>query len=468
VSSTESCVSRPVVDDVPDPPRSRRRWAIFAVVAIALLMVSIDNTAVATALPAIGSDLDSPLAWTSWTITVYALGQLIAMPVCGRLCEQFGRKRMFLVAVAVFTAASAVCALSGQLPALIAARAVQGIAGGAVLPAATGLVADSFGAQRDRAVGMFTTVFPVGALVGPIVGGVLVSAAGWRSIFVVNLLPGLVLCVLGALLLREPRVVRARQDIDGWGIGLLIVLFLGAMTSSARLGVGGVLDPLGIAAAVLAVGALVLFARHVRRDPAAVIPARLIVGTLFGRMNVVNVLFGASAIGFSALVPLYAQLRYGIGPLAAGGLLTARAVGMISTAGLSVWLMRRTGQRVLIVGGFALIVVGLGLLAVPVSTSAQVWLMVAAGITGVGMGMAAPATNNAVMHLARDEVAAVSGLRGMFRQCGAIIAVSVVTAVGTASSAPAEVTAWAFVVLAVLLVCAVPLVLRVPDRREGW
>lgn len=468
MATVESDTSAPVIDSEPLQPASRRRWAVFGIVAIGLLMVSIDQTAVATALPAIGSDLHSPLAWTSWTITIYAVGQMIAMPVCGRLSEQFGRKRMFLVGIAVFTIASAACAFSGSMATLIAARAVQGVAGGALLPAATGLVADSFGAQRDRAVGMFTTVFPVGALVGPIVGGVLVGVGGWRSIFMVNLLPGLVLCVLGLLVLREPRRAQRRQHVDWWGIGLIVALFLAGMTSIARFGVGGGLDPLAVSAAVVAAGSLAFFARHLRRDPAAVIPARLLVGNPFGRMNVVNVLFGASAIGFSALVPLYAQLRYGIGPLAAGGLLTARAVGMIGTSGLSVWLMRRTGQRVLIIAGFGLIVTGLALLAVPVATGAPTWLMVAAAITGLGMGMAAPATNNAVMHLARGEVAAVSGLRGMFRQCGAIIAVSVVTAISTASSAPAEVTAWAFVALAGLLVCSVPLVLGIPDRRTGW
>ncbi|MGI5132911.1 MFS transporter [Pseudonocardia sp. CA-107938] len=468
MSTTERCPGRSLSDEAHAPPVARRRWLTFAVVAIGLLMASIDQTAVATALPAIGADLGSSLAWSSWTITVYALGQIIAMPVCGRLCEQFGRKRLFVVAVAVFTLASATCGLADHIAALVGARAVQGIAAGAILPAATGLVADSFGAQRDRAVGMFTTIFPVGAIVGPIVGGVLVSVAGWRSIFMVNVLPGVVLCLLAALVIRERRQARERQVIDWWGIALLVVLFLSAMTAAARLGTGRLVDPLALGAVGVAAGALAVFVRHIRRDPAAVIPARLVVGNLFGRMNVVNVVFGASAIGFSALVPLYAELRYGIGPLAAGGLLTARAVGMIGTSGLSVWLMRRTGQRVLISGGFGLIGAGLLLLAVPVAAGAHVWLMVAAGITGLGMGMAAPAANNAVMHLARGEIAAVSGLRGMFRQSGAIVTVSLITAIGTASSAPADITAWAFVALAGLLLAAAPLVLRVPDRREGW
>jgi Arabinose efflux permease len=475
VAAPERCTDRASVDvehgspAPPDiPPPSPRRWLILAIVSVGFLMVSIDQTAVSTALQAIGTDLGASLAWTSWTITLYALGQIIAMPVCGRLCEQFGRKRMFVIGVGMFTLASAACGLADHIGLLVAARAVQGLAGGAMLPTATGLVSDSFGPQRDRAVGMFTSIFPIGALIGPVVGGVLVHLAGWRWIFMVNVVPGLVLCLAAALLIHEKRPAGRRQTIDWLGIAVLVVLLLAVMTAAARFGNGSLTDPLALIGLGVAVVALPVFWWHIRREPDAVVPARLVVGNLFGRMNVVNVVFGAAVIGFGSLVPLYAQLRYGIDPLTSGGLLTARAVGTIGTSSLAVWLIRRTGQRVLIIGGFAVVVAGVLMLAAPVASGVEMWLTIGAAITGLGMGLSAPAANNAIMHLARGEVAAVSGLRGMFRHCGAIAAVSTVTALTTASAVPGEVVAWSFVVLAGLLVACVPLVLTIPDRREGW
>ncbi len=183
---------------------------MFGVVAIALLMVSIDQTAVATALPSIQRDLDTTLAWSGWTITIYSLGQIIGMPVAGKLSDQFGRKAVFMVVVGVFTLASLCAGLVHDIDLLIALRAVQGLAGGGIVPSATGIVSDQFGHDRDRAIGMFTSIFPIGAIIGPIVGGVLVTYSSWRAIFLINLPLGVVMLALTAVLIgRTPRSDRA-------------------------------------------------------------------------------------------------------------------------------------------------------------------------------------------------------------------------------------------------------------------
>ncbi|OLT14688.1 MFS transporter [Pseudonocardia sp. CNS-139] len=454
--------------DVP----TRGRWSVFAVVAIGLLMASMDQTAVATALPTIGRELDVPLAWGSWTITVYALGQIVALPVAGRLAEQFGPKRVFLVAIAAFTVASLVCGLAANVGMLIAARAVQGLVGGAILPSASGIVADRFGRDRDRALGLFSSVFPLGAIVGPILGGVLVTYSGWRSIFLINLLPGILLCGLGLWLITDLRERSARQQVDVLGIALLTTGFLTGMagvtllgTDPGRIAAG---DPATIGALLLAVLAAVLFLRHARRRPDAVVPMRLLRGQGMGTMNAINVLFGVGVVGFSALVPLYAEQRYGLVPLAAATLLTARAVGMMCTSGLSVLLLRRLGHRPLVVIGFLLLVAGFVLFAMPAVGPPQVWLTLAAGVTGLGVGLASPAANNASLHLVPGEVAASTGLRGMFRQTGGIVAISVTTAILTTSTDPGHTQAWIFVGVAVLLAVVVPLAFRVPNHRGAW
>lgn len=448
-----------------------KRWTVFAVIAVALLMASIDQTSVATALPTLQNDLGGSLAWTSWTITVYSLGQIMCMPIAGKLSDQFGRKNIFLAAIAMFTLTSLFAGMSGNIATLIVVRVFQGVAAGAIMPSATGIVADQFGRDRDRAIGLFTSIFPIGAIIGPVVGGVLVTYTSWRAIFLINLPFGLLLLVLVPLLIHKTPHSNSTQ-IDLRGIALLTGLLLSTMTAITALGTPGDLWLQLTATAVAAVVAAVLgwrFLRHAARHPHAVIPLRLLRGRTFGVMNTVNVMFGAAALGFGTLVPLYAEHRYGIAPLAAGGLLAIRAIGMISLSSLSVFLLRRTGHRILMIAGFGLITVGLVLLALPPQgLSAQAWLSVAAGVTGLGMGMAAPASNNASLHLAPQEISAITGLRGTFRQSGAIVSITVTTALLSVSAQPGIMLAYVFGVFAVILLAAVPLILSMPDHRGSW
>jgi MFS family permease len=468
--------SHPVIGSIEQDRRGSeeplpRRWTVFGVVGVALLMASIDQTSVATALPAIQNDVGGSLAWTSWTITVYALGQIMAMPIAGKLTDQFGRKNIFLAAIAMFTLTSLCAGMAGDIAILIVVRMFQGMAAGAIMPSATGIVADQFGRDRDRAIGLFTSIFPIGAIIGPVVGGVLVTYTSWRAIFLINLPIGVLLLVLVTVLIRRTPRTRAAR-IDFRGIGLLCGLLLSTMTAITALGTPGDLRLQLIAAGIAAAVAALLgwrFLRHARRDPDAVVPMRLLRGRTFGVMNTINVMFGAAALGFGTLVPIYAEHRYGILPIAAGGLLAIRAIGMICLSSLSVFLLRRTGHRILMVAGFGLMIIGMVLLALPPQgLSTQAWLSVAAGITGLGMGLAAPASNNASLHLAPREISSITGLRGMFRQSGAIVSISITTALLSVSAQPGITQAYVFAVFAVILLAAVPLILSMPDHRGSW
>src|SRR5262249_14801620 len=146
-----------------------------------------------------------------------------------------------------------------------------------------------------------------------------------------------------------------------------------------------------------------------------------------------------------------------------------RAVGMICVAALAVAALRRTGYQLPMIVGFVVVAGGLALMSTtPRGLTPYVWLAVAAGITGLGMGMSPPASNNASLQLAPDQVAAIAGLRGMFRQSGAILAVSVTTTVAARSADPGIAQAHIFAVFAALLVLAIPLVFLVPDHRGSW
>jgi len=451
-------------------PPSGRRNLIFAIVSIGLFMVSVDQTIVATALTAIQRELHTQINWSSWTITIYSLGQVVAMPMAGKLSDMFGRKRVFLIAVMVFTVASLCCGFAGNIYLLIIFRGIQALGGGAFMPSATGIVADHFGDQRDRAVGMFTSIFPIGGIVGPIIGGIFVSYWTWRGIFLVNVPIGIVL--IGLVIKFIPaNSERVARRIDGRGIAILTVLILSAMFGITYLGTGDVplYSPVFLGCEAVALVAGWLFIRHSKRDPAPFVPFALLRGRGFGVMNFINFIYGGAVIGFAALVPLYAQERYHIAALGAGTLLTARAVGMISVASLAVFTMRRTGYRLPMIGGFAILAAGLGLMAVPAPISPYVWLAIGAAITGCGMGLSVPSTNNASLQLAPDQVAAIAGLRGMFRQAGSIVAVSVVTAIIARSHDPGQVQAHVFVVFALLMVAVLPVVwFGVPEHRGSW
>jgi EmrB/QacA subfamily drug resistance transporter len=446
------------------------RYVVFAIVSLALLMASVDQTIVATALPALQHDLHAQVNWSSWTITIYALGQILVMPLAGKIGDQYGRKKIFLGAAVLFTTASLCCGFANDIYLLIVLRALQAIGGGAFMPSATGIVSQIFGANRDRAVGLFSSIFPIGGIIGPVLGGVFVTYWSWRGIFLVNVPIGIVLVVLGIIFIpHSARKLDQRLDIRG--VALLGVTLLAAMFGIAYLGSGNssALNPAFIVPECAAAIALVLFVRHSARAPEPFISIRFLAGRGFGVLNLLNFLYGSAALGFGALIPLYAQERYGLPTLAAGTLLTARALGMIATAGLAVLLLRRTGYRWPMSVGFVLTAVGLFATAIsPVGLSPYGWLAVGAGVCGIGMGISTPSANNATLQMAPDDAAAIAGLRGMFRQSGSITAVSITAAIVARSADPGLAQAHVFIVFGVILLCTLPLILLVPEHRGRW
>jgi EmrB/QacA subfamily drug resistance transporter len=448
-----------------------RRRLVFGIVAMALFMASVDNTVVATALAAIQSDLHAGIQWSGWTITIYSLGQVLVLPLAGKFADLFGRKKVFLVAAGVFTTASLCCGLVDNIALLVVLRAVQSIGGGAFLPAASGIVADHFGRNRDRALGMFTSIFPIGGIVGPILGGIFVSYWSWRGIFLVNVPIGAVLIVLTLIFIPESRRAQGKS-IDVYGLVLMGVLILGTMLGVTHLGAGNasVLSVGFLLPEVIAAIALVLFLRHAKYGRAPFIPISLLRGRGFGVMNLINFLQGCAAIGFGALVPLYAERRYGIPTLQSGTLLTARAVGMICVAGLATFALRRTGYRLPMLIGFSVLAIGMFATSfgAPSGITPYLWLALATAVSGVGMGMALPAANNAILQLAPDQVAGISGMRGMFRQGGSIMAVSVATAILAGSTNPGATLGHVFIGFSCLLLIVLPLISKVPEHRGDW
>lgn len=452
--------------------RGPRRVLIFCVAGMALLMSSIDATIVATALDAIQHGLRASINWTGWVITAYSVGLVLMLSFAGTLSSRLGRRRFFLLSVALFATASLCCGLATNIYLLIGLRFVQAAGGAGFVPSATAIIVDNFGSARDRALGLFGSIFSIGWMIGPIFGGLFVTYWTWRGIFFVNVPIGGLLALL--CLRYVPRDVARDRDephpLDLAGMVLLGVGVLTLMVGISELGdAGGRVSPLFIAPLVVSVLALVLFWRHIRRAVDPFIVPRLIAGRGFAAVNVINVVYGGATSGLIALVPLYAINRYRISVLGSGTLLVAEGAAVVVMSALGTVVLRRTGYRLPLYLGSGVIVLGLcGLALPPPGLSAYAWLAIASCVVGVGAGFADPAGRNAGLQLAPTESASIAALRSSGRQIGSIVAISVTTATLAHATSPGKVQALVVVAFALLMLACMPAIVRIPEHRGAW
>ncbi len=460
-------------DAEPDA-RPLRRWRIFAIVALALMMMSIDSTIVATALHTLQHDLDTSVNWAGWTITAYSFGFLLMLPVSGKLSEQYGQRRVFIGSVLAFTAASLLCGLASDIHVLIALRALQAAGGAGFTPSATGIIVDHFGDERDRAVSFFGSIFPIGAMIGPVFGGLFVTYWSWRGIFLINVPIGLVVLWLALRYIPRDRsrAMKPRQGNDFAGMALLGVGLLAGMLAisvlgedSAHLRALAFIVPLAVAVAALAA-----FFAHIKRSAQPFIAPRLIHGPGFGAVNLINAIFGGIPTGAVALMPLYATNRYGIDALRAGTLLAGQAAATTLLSVAAALLLRHTGYRLPLRVGGVIAAAGVGLLALgpPGAISPYAWLGGAAALVGAGRGMLNPASRNAGLQLAPDQAPTAAALRSMGMNFGTITTVAVATAFIAGAAHPGEIQAGVYAAAALCLAAALPLIGRVSDHRGAW
>src|SRR4030042_4247684 len=183
-----------------------RRYFIFVSTGLSLLMYSIDTTVVAVAFPHLMRDLDTNVLWAAWTISIYLIAVTSVMAVMGNLSDSFGRRKVFLISLILFTASSLGCGLAPNIYSLVAFRFLQGVGGATFLPTAAGIVSDQFPENRQRVIGLITSIFSIGNIIGPNLGGWIVSRYSWRYIFYINLPIGISLIVLTTILLKDSKV----------------------------------------------------------------------------------------------------------------------------------------------------------------------------------------------------------------------------------------------------------------------
>ncbi|WP_030201637.1 DHA2 family efflux MFS transporter permease subunit [Streptomyces sp. NRRL S-87] len=411
------------------------RTAVWALVitSVAGFMAALDNLVVTTALPAIRADLGGRLEDLEWTVNAYTLTFAVLLMIGASLGDRFGRRRLFLAGLAVFTAASAAAALSPGIDELIAARAVQGVGAAVMMPLTlTLLTAAVPAARRGMALGIYGAVSGLAVASGPLIGGTLTEHFSWQWIFWLNVPVGIALLVLARLRLDESKAPNARLDIPGTllvSAGLFGIVY-GLVNANSHGWTSG-----RVLTALIAGGVLVLaFVRHgtVARNP--MLPMRLFRNRGFFGINIASLLMFLGMFGSIFLLSQFLQGVAGYSPTSAGLHMLPWTAMPMAVAPLAGYLSDRIGGRPVVVAGLAFQALGLGwfamLLTPDVSYSAQLPGLV---LSGIGMGLYfAPSTNILMSSVPPAERGIASGALSALREVGGALGVAVLASVFSA------------------------------------
>jgi EmrB/QacA subfamily drug resistance transporter len=416
----------------PPPARSidtRSRRLAFSAILLTMLLAALDQSIVATALPRIVGDLGG-FNSLSWVVSAYLLASTVTIPLYGKLSDIYGRRLLFVVAISVFLAGSALCGLASSMGQLIAFRALQGLGAGGLVPLAQAAIGDLYSARdRGRYQGYVASMWGIAAVSGPLVGGTLTQAISWRWIFYINLPLGLAAMVVVIRTLsgtgdRKHRIDYAGAVALGASLGAILLACTWAGTTYP-IASGEVIGP--FAAGLIGLGAFALIERRASEPiiPFALIRNR-IVATSLGAFFVV----GAVLFAVTIYMPVYLQDVRGDTPTVSG-LTMISFMGAWVVSGIVVGRrITRSGRyRVYPVIGASLVTLGLALLILLGKTTGRVEICLLLAISGCGMGMTASpyivASQNAI---SASMFGSASAAMALFRAIGGSLAVSVLGA----------------------------------------
>jgi EmrB/QacA subfamily drug resistance transporter len=405
------------------PPRFSHNeiLRVLSGILLCIFLAAIDQTVVIPAVPAIAADLNG-FGHLAWIVSAYLLTSTAMTPIYGKLSDIYGRRKLLLVGLAVFAAASALCAMAESLTQLVIARALQGVGGAGLMAMTQAAIADVVSPrERGRYQGYMATTWGVASVAGPIIGGWVTDALSWRWIFWVNLPIALIAMLLCDRSLRLLPVRARATKIDWAGAGLLTAAVSAWLLV---LSWGGVEMPwtappiFGLAALGLVL--IVLLAMQERRFPDPLLPPRLFANAVFVRG--VSIAFcGALALfGGSFLLPLFFQLVMGMDAAASGAFvvpfLAVNCIGSIYAG----WLARRHGKtKAILIAGLVACVTGFVLLAFIDRTTSRVLLVAYQCVLGFGIGMVMPSSMVCVQNAAeRRDIGAATGSLLFLRSMG--------------------------------------------------
>jgi EmrB/QacA subfamily drug resistance transporter len=412
--------------------RSRTVWT-FAITSAALFMASLDNLVVTTALPSIRAHLHASLAGLQWTVNAYTLTFAVLLLTGATLGERYGRRRMFVVGLGLFTLGSAAAALAPSIGLLVAARAAQGVGSAVLIPLTLTLLSAAVTPERrGLALGAWGAVGGLAIAIGPLVGGAVVEGASWQWIFWLNVPIGLAVLPLAWTRLTESYGPATRLDLPG--LVLASLGLFGIVLGVVRGNDHGwtsmtVLPPLVVGGLLVAA-----FVAWEIRAPEPMLPLHMFRSRGFTVTNLASLLMFLGMFGSIFLLAQFLQVVQHYSPLQAG-LRTLPWTGMpVLVAPVAGALSDRIGGRPLLVAGLALQAVGLGwLAAVSSPTVAYLTLVPAFIVTGVGMSLFfAPVANVVLASVRRDQEGIASGANNAIRELGGVFGIAILGAVFSA------------------------------------
>ncbi|MGY0068700.1 MFS transporter [Streptomyces sp. QTS137] len=403
------------------------KWVLLTTV-LGSSMALLDSTVVNVALPRIGRDLDADLAVLQWTVNAYMVTLAGLILLGGALGDRFGRRKVFVVGVLWFAAASLLCGLAPNAGVLIAARALQGIGGALLTPGSLALIQASFHPDdRGRAVGLWSGFGGIGAAVGPFLGGWLVDGPGWRWVFLINVPPA-VLCVLIAVRhvpeSDSGEQAHGRFDVLGAVLGALALgLVTYALIEAGEAGGGSLLVAV---TAVAGLAVAVAFVAVEKRGPRPMMPLDVFGSRLFTVVNVVTLCVYAAFGGFFFLAALQLQVAVGWSALAAGAALLPTTVLMLLLSARSGELADRIGPRIPLTVGPLLCAAGM-LLMTRVGPGASYLPDVLPALLVLGLGMVtlvAPLTATVLAAVDTGRAGLASGVNNAAARAAGLVAVA--------------------------------------------
>lgn len=409
-------------------PRNRT-LVMTAGLMLSIFLASVESTIVATAMPTIVGQIGG-IDRYSWAFTAFMVTSTTVVPIFGKLSDIYGRRPMYLLAMALFLIGSLACGLAPTIDLLIAARALQGVGAGGLLPLVFTIIGDSFSLeQRARMQGLFSGMWGISAVIGPLLGGFLVDRVAWQWVFLINLPPGLLAAALVGFTL-PPRAVSTspRLPIDWLGAGLLtvsVVLLLVALT------VPGTWLSWGLLAATVVLA--IWFVRVERQTADPVLPLRLFQERVFLAGCLHGLLAGCAIFGLTSFVPLFAQGVLGASPTAAGAALMPMLLGWVTASIVSSRLILRLSCRMLTISGTTLVVLGTLPLVLIGGSINQTLLLITLALIGIGMGTAIPAFLIAVQStVPRQALGSATSTLQFSRSIGGALGTAVMGGVLTA------------------------------------
>jgi EmrB/QacA subfamily drug resistance transporter len=374
----------------------------------------------------------------SWVFSAYLITSTITVPVWGKLSDLYGRRLLFQLGIAVFLLGSVLSGMAGTMTQLIAYRAVQGLGAGALIPLALTIIGDVYTVEeRARMQALFSGVWGLSSVVGPIVGGFITDQLSWRWVFYINVPFGIVAAVIMQLSLKEPKR-RGRPSIDYAGAGLLMasitLLMLALVEGGATLRAFASTRNLGLLAVAGLLGALFIYVERRARDP--IVPLGLFRNRVVAVSVAAGFLAGVAMFGAISFVPLFAQGALGSTATEAGSLLTPL---MLSWVGLSIIggrLLLKVGYRPTTLVGFVLLTLGFALLSSYQRSTPRVWLYFDLGLIGAGLGLTMLTLLIAVQQaVERAQLGIATSLNQFSRSIGGAVGVAIMGAVLSAGLA---------------------------------